>query len=773
MLLLKKLFRKREKTDRSSRSRTTISHSSSATLVHVIDHVSCERVGVIKVVHRRDGSGVTPRKKRDRTNIVAAPLMHLPTEIWQRIVSHVPDLTKFSRASKATHQLLQDLHVRRACLFGKYGIRLSLYLSYMHHRRLLSPELAQLMVRGGARIPRFMVQHIAKNYASRTNSKASGSSSNTSANASGCTAAAANNIPPLERYLLKQGHEYYGESEDFSLIDDVHTFEYLSNDLINNLDTIRLLITRYHFVPLESITPTATFRLSQLLQTDISLLDTLVHSNGLSQRLINDTLVSHLLNSSKFNQHCLHTTLSCYLSRGFTLTRSVIVTQLRSHPSDAILQVLQNLVPPGLLLSCATNVLSEFFGPSVVSFNPEVMTRIASQYRISDAVFRTVLFHPLSSLPFQTRCYEQQNPIPVWTWIVDHFGAAHRFAEVAFRDVIVWANDVRDRGLALPPNGVAAAAAGGGGGAGRNGLSLSSVRRSQSIGPPRRAVSAMNANAATSASLAVLDDNSHNDLTRHNRRRRSNIGDLPRPTDVRRRRLSIAADYQPQQPQQQSLPRREPCHTAKLILEFMDKGCVLQPRHFRPWRGGGSSNNNGSSSGSSSNSSARLSFGGSASTTSSFAPTIPLAVVQRQTDIFCERGGPATAAARREWVAALSAVAVAADGVQHYYRSSGSGSGGGGGVGSSGGGGGGGGGGSSSSINTSAALLEREEYSAAVKELRRVVCEWGGVTARDAAGAGGGDATLVGLPVTERARTWDVGAPREEGRTWRWLRGKF
>ncbi|KAI8919045.1 hypothetical protein DFJ77DRAFT_261001 [Powellomyces hirtus] len=583
----------------------------------LVEFTECKPHGVL-VVHRR-GSACATRKVDYIPDDSQRFLMCLPTEVWSRIVSHIPDVTQFSRASRATHSYLQDPHVRRALLFGKYGVRLSLYLSYMHHRRLLTPELVKLLLRGGARIPRFMIQTIARQF----------------------QGIPTENLPALERCLLAEGQQYYGSSVDFCADDDVLAFEYLTNDLINNFAAIRALITRYHFVPLESVTPTATFRLSQLLQADISLLDTLIHSNGLSPSLINDALISHLLTSSKSNHRCLNTMLPCYLTRGFTLTRSVILTQLRGHPSDVILQVLQKHVPPNLLLACATQVLSEIFGPSVSSFDPEVVTRIIAFVRVSDPIFSTFLFHPVSALPYRTRCYEQPNPIPVWRWIVDHFGPAHTFSTRAFTDLLVWTNDSNKRRASgdrrRPP-----------------------VHRSRSVGVTHR----------------LSSDNSASSQLSRDARRRSQLRwnqDKNNPLE------NIEVDFE----------RKE---AATVILEFMAKGCKLEPRHF-----------------------ASPNYTPSSSTVPLLF--LPPAVVIRQISLFRETP-PRN---RAEWINTLSSVV---DEVRRNPK-------------------------------------DEDPYTDAVRNLKDVL-----VLSRRP------DDLSIGLPVTTRARTWDVGT-NFEGKTWAWLRGKW
>ncbi|KAI8817920.1 uncharacterized protein EV422DRAFT_198496 [Fimicolochytrium jonesii] len=450
--------------------------------------------------------------------------MHLPNEIWMRIVSYIADLDNFSKTSKASHTLLGNPHVRRACLYGKYGIRLSLYLSYVRHRRLLDPELVSLLFRGGARIPRFMVQQI-------TNEQQR------------------DGLPltAVQQRIMEEAKMYYAHNHDFSAEDDILTFEYLTNDLLRNLPAIRDLITRYHFVPLESITPTATFRLSQLIQTDITLLDTLIEANGLWPSLINDSLIGHLMTSCSAHsssatepasEKSVGSMLEPYLARGFTLTSPVVLSQMRNNPTPQVLSILQRHVSPSVLLGASTQVLADHLGPSTTAFSPTVVENIASTSRISDAVLRTILFHPTNALPYRTRCYEQQYPIPAWKWMVQHFGPSHKFAKAAFDDLIVWINDVGEIGLAsggastlksrphLPHRSHSSAAA--------------TARTSMDQRPPSAMLGYMYRTSNTSAVNIAAASNAL---------KQSTIGNS-----------QIIGD---------------------LVLEFMDLGCALEPHHFR------------------------------------------------------------------------------------------------------------------------------------------------------------------------------------------------
>ncbi|TPX59393.1 hypothetical protein SpCBS45565_g07736 [Spizellomyces sp. 'palustris'] len=359
-----------------------------------------------------------PRKKSGRE------LKDLPTEIWARIVSYIPNLAPFSAACRATHGLLSDRHVRCACLYGKYGVPLALYQAYTHHHRLLrqDPQLVKLMIRGGARVPRFFAQQLVRHHKNHPR------------------------LPYLESFILEEAYMTYGWSTDFQSTDDIMAFESLTNDLEQNLDQVRELISSFYFVPLETVTPTATIRLYQLLQADISILDVLIHQNGMDPRAINDTFMRQLLSSSK-NRDKAPELLPEYIKRGFSLSRQVVISQLRDCPTPCILMALKNYVPKPLLLSCAHQVLRDYFGPSSPGFYPETVEHIVSTFDVPDSLVKTILFHPANvyALPYATRCFEQSNPVPVWRWVVGRYGAGHAFSVKCFDDLLVWVSELGQR----------------------------------------------------------------------------------------------------------------------------------------------------------------------------------------------------------------------------------------------------------------------------------------------------------------------------------------
>lgn len=251
-------------------------------------------------------------------------------------------------------------------------------------------------------------------------------------------------LPRLESIILSEGNKYYGEHAHVQSTDDIKAFEFLTNDLQANLNTIRSLITDYHFIPIESVTPTAPTRLSHLLQTDITFLDILINPSrlGLPLSVINTTQITHLL-SSPSTHHLLPT----FLARGFTLTRPLILHQLRNHPTPEFLEMLQNHVADPLLRSCTRQILQEYFGPSSSGFQSDIVTNIVETYVIGDSEIAQLLFLPptLTALPYSSRCYEQTDPVAVWKWVVDRYGPHHAFSVKCFDDLVLWVSELGGR----------------------------------------------------------------------------------------------------------------------------------------------------------------------------------------------------------------------------------------------------------------------------------------------------------------------------------------
>ncbi|KAJ3180562.1 hypothetical protein HDU85_003965 [Gaertneriomyces sp. JEL0708] len=372
----------------------------------------------------------------------------LPNEIWTRITTYLPDPSVLSRTSRSTYRLLSDPLVRQQVLYGIYGVKLCLYQAYTHRRRILltTPGLTALLIRGGAIVPRFLAQQITKK------------------NVGVPTEA----LSDIDRVIVAEAERCYGPRSTWEGLDDVADFETWSNAVEDGkgvaLHDVRKLITQYHFVPLDEITPCASFRLFQLLQVDFGILDTLVNLNGLDIRMINDSVMHQLLVSSTAatatttatttgstinpppSQANISTLLPRYLTH-FKLTPSLLHTLLSNAPTPAILALLR---PHPALLPTVSQVLHTAFGPTG-HFTPSTAL-ILSTYAdiLPPSLIEHCLFLPRTTgkqdggSGYWTRCWPQPHPYTIWKHIMQLYGKHHVWSLRCFDDLVKWASEWAD-----------------------------------------------------------------------------------------------------------------------------------------------------------------------------------------------------------------------------------------------------------------------------------------------------------------------------------------
>ncbi|RKO90977.1 hypothetical protein BDK51DRAFT_51778 [Blyttiomyces helicus] len=358
----------------------------------------------------------------------------LPTELWSRITSFVPDPTVFSRTCRSVRALLQDPPVRAQVLIVTYGANLALFRSTQRRRRLFAGcefELVRALLAAGAKVPRWWVQLLHRR--SLTHPP----------------------LLPLETLILAEALRLNPLPPDLLTANDALLFEALTNDLDNenNLETVRDLIVNTGFVPLEEITPCGPFRIYQLSKKDIRLLDVLIERNGLDVRSVNDRILRQVLSLPYLltlkvlldprGVEKLHE----YMSRGFILTPAVIASQLRDSTSPAVLQTFREHTAPSVLQSCALEVLRSFFDPdSPIHFPAQTATNILAICPIPDATLQEMILHDAGGrLPYATRCFEQPVPHLAWRWILARFGPGHPLSQSAFADLLLWTADLGPR----------------------------------------------------------------------------------------------------------------------------------------------------------------------------------------------------------------------------------------------------------------------------------------------------------------------------------------
>ncbi|KAI8994354.1 hypothetical protein BC832DRAFT_609400 [Gaertneriomyces semiglobifer] len=405
-------------------------------------------------------SSATPSLSRSLKERVRkeVELKLLPNEIWTRITTYLPDPSVLSRTSRSTYRLLSDPLVRQQVLYGIYGVKLCLYQAYTHRRRILltTPGLATLLIRGGAIVPRFLAQQITKkNVGVPTDA-----------------------LSDMDRVIVAEAERCYGPRSTWEGLDDVADFETWSNAVEDGkgaaLHDVKRLITQYHFVPLDEITPCASFRLFQLLQVDFGILDTLVNLNGLDIRMINDSVMHQLLVSSTAaaatttttatattttttttttgptatapSQANISTLLPRYLTH-FKLTPSLLHTLLSNAPTPAILALLR---PHPALLPTVSQVLHTAFGPTG-HFTPSTAL-ILSTYAdiLPPSLIEHCLFLPRTTgkqdggSGYWTRCWPQPHPYTIWKHVMQLYGKHHVWSLRCFDDLVKWASEWAD-----------------------------------------------------------------------------------------------------------------------------------------------------------------------------------------------------------------------------------------------------------------------------------------------------------------------------------------
>ncbi|KAJ1569039.1 hypothetical protein HK096_004435, partial [Nowakowskiella sp. JEL0078] len=148
-------------------------------------------------------------------------LLLLPPELLAGIFAYVASPSLFARVCKTFRAVSRQTHARCDYFIKRYGLSLCLVKIYIHHSQFLSPESVQIFLKKGAGLPRFFVQLVSN-------------PQNTSATGD------------LLPYFVEEGYRLYGESLSLEL-SDIDDFEKLTNDMTENIDQIRKLITKFNF----------------------------------------------------------------------------------------------------------------------------------------------------------------------------------------------------------------------------------------------------------------------------------------------------------------------------------------------------------------------------------------------------------------------------------------------------------------------------------------------------------------------------------------------
>ncbi|TPX35476.1 hypothetical protein SmJEL517_g02157 [Synchytrium microbalum] len=89
------------------------------------------------------------------------PLLHgLPREVWARTISYLDTPSTFARVSRQTKSICEDPHSKAGFLRFRYGTRMALVQAFLKHRKVLTHEVAKMLLSTGALLPRYMIQMV-------------------------------------------------------------------------------------------------------------------------------------------------------------------------------------------------------------------------------------------------------------------------------------------------------------------------------------------------------------------------------------------------------------------------------------------------------------------------------------------------------------------------------------------------------------------------------------------------------------------------------------
>ncbi|KAJ3214718.1 hypothetical protein HDU67_001309 [Dinochytrium kinnereticum] len=239
--------------------------------------------------------------------------------------------------------------------------------------------------------------------------------------------------PGFYAFIVRAGYEKYGDDVEFFGNDQT-----LFRVVVSAGDEriVGEMIRAYGFVPIESSrVPELTYAVSEISP---ELFDTLLKTNGLQITSSVNTGVMRRVLSTPFTI----STLTFYLSRGFTLVPKVIKVGLRRCDVNA-LNVLRHFVSEDELNRLAREVLREVFGCEF-DFSAILVSFLIRQFGImeedvGDALLTKKGDVTVAGLPFsvRTNCFNQSNPGQAWRWVLRTYGPTHWFTQACFYDSIL------------------------------------------------------------------------------------------------------------------------------------------------------------------------------------------------------------------------------------------------------------------------------------------------------------------------------------------------
>ncbi|TPX36117.1 hypothetical protein SmJEL517_g01594 [Synchytrium microbalum] len=329
----------------------------------------------------------------------------LPRELWERVISFVPN-----------PGTSQDHQVRTLHLTTRYGRQLALLQTFLHHPRLLDPSLTRHLIKTGTLVPRFLAQ-----------------------NNIGWKALYDIYRDDVMALIQIRATDLYGEDANLGG-NDIAIFEALTNDLAANHLQVREMIDKFGFIPMERFSPTAVFRLYHLTKYDISLLDLLIEKYGYDTTTVNNRIMHFALTNSNTS----YSQIQSYLSRGFTISPSVIIAVLTDHSAANVVTTLSKILPMGQIRPYAIEVLEHQMGPNG-DFVGEIIGSLIEAFSFEEEIIAQSLMNKQRGLPYRTRIYDQTHPYVAWKWILQRFGANHRFSRDCFSDFLMWLGELGAR----------------------------------------------------------------------------------------------------------------------------------------------------------------------------------------------------------------------------------------------------------------------------------------------------------------------------------------
>ncbi|KAI8912574.1 hypothetical protein EDD86DRAFT_113371 [Gorgonomyces haynaldii] len=234
--------------------------------------------------------------------------------------------------------------------------------------------------------------------------------------------------------------------------DDIQQFEFLSNDLDNNIDKCLDLIISHHLILLPELSPAVHIRLFQLMNKKPDFVLGLIASGHLPLAEVNDSLVQLVLS----HEHPNYALLQRLVDVGFTISDACLLTLLKQGSIVNSLEQISQLVPKATLRKHCLTVLKTMFGGEG-GFHPFSCTKLVQFFEISEQEIAPMILHKLELqiqdpkfsnknlyCPFKTRAFPKTDPVSCWFWIRNFYGPGHWFSLKSYQDLLLWIDDHRN-----------------------------------------------------------------------------------------------------------------------------------------------------------------------------------------------------------------------------------------------------------------------------------------------------------------------------------------